>query len=48
MSQHVTEPLRVHKIEVVQEGVFKVQHRAVVMEKPDSLLQLPVARVLAD
>ena len=48
VSQHVTQPLWVHKIEVVQQGVFKVEHCAIVVQESHGLFQFSVARALAD
>lgn len=48
VCQHVAEPLRIHKIEVVQERVLKMKHGAVVMEKTHGLLQFPVSGALGD
>ena len=48
VSQHVTEPLRVHEVEVCQERVLVVKEGSVVMEEPDGLLQFSVGRVATD
>ena len=48
VCQHITEPLRVNKVKVAQQGVLVVKHRAVVVKESNSLLQFPVEGVATD